>query len=396
MVVMILLIQPPCLSQSVRLDMPVTLTISKKPLWQVIDSLRRTTDIFIAYSNVLFAVDKPISISASDRPLGDVLNEILEGTGFTYKLFHNQIILQPLPKSPAIYYLSGFVREADSPDTIPYATVSIQSRQKGVIADISGAFEFQIREEWLEDTLFVSSVGYEPLSIPLKKILKEKSGPVYLKKIIYPIEPAVIEPEKTHIIRLGNRNNRPAGSLYMDTHGQQVASFIEIDHDRQGTIKTLWYYLSDEGNTDAPFRIRLYACDTASSIPGNDLLQDMLVVKPFRKAGWFPVDLTRYNIHISSPGFFIAMEGVFPNEYDFYARGNDFIELSGTSTETDIEDAPTVISYGQRLGYTKSRRNENNTWHYSLDHTWFQLKKQLFSIMVSADIIIHEKPHKEE
>jgi len=129
---------------------------------------------------------------------------------------------------------------------------------------------------------------------------------------------------------------------------------------------------------------------------GNDLLQEMVVVKPYGKAGWYAVDLHHHYIPVSSPGFFIAMEGVFPNDYDFYAQGDDFTDIAKTSPETEIEDSPTMISYGQRLGYTKSRRNENNTWHYSLDHTWFQLKKQLFSVMVAADIIMLEKPHKEE
>jgi len=85
------------------------------------------------------------------------------------------------------------------------------------------------------------------------------------------------------------------------------------------------------------------------------------------------------------------MEGVFPNDYDFYVQGDDFINISTADEQTEInDDTPAVISYGQRLGYTKSRKN-NNTWHYSLDHTWFQLRKQLFSIMVAADIMVYEK-----
>ncbi len=393
---MILMMKAACHSQSVLLDMHVTLNMNHKPLWQVMDSLRKTAHIFIAYSNALFAVDKPVTIAASDRPLRNVLEDILEGTGYTYRIFHNQIVLQPLPKRPALYYIKGFVRVKDSLNPIPYATISIVSRQTGVIADINGAFVFPASEEWLQDTLFISSIGYEPVSISLREMRNESPQPVYLKRIMYEIEPVIIEPENTQKVRLGNRKNRAAGSLYMDTHGQQVASFIEMEDGRKGTLKTLWYYLSEDGNADAPFRIRLYAYDTASGKPGNDLLQEMVVVKPYGKAGWYAVDLHHHYIPVSSPGFFIAMEGVFPNDYDFYAQGDDFTDIAKTSPETEIEDSPTMISYGQRLGYTKSRRNENNTWHYSLDHTWFQLKKQLFSVMVAADIIMLEKPHKEE
>lgn len=66
-------------------------------------------------------------------------------------------------------------------------------------------------------------------------------------------------------------------------------------------------------------------------------------------------------------------------------RGNDFVDLSNPSDHTETDKTPLSVSYGQQLGY--NRRKGNNTWHYSLGHTWFQLNKRNYNVMISAEVI---------
>lgn len=393
---LIILIMSSCViydnqAQDKILDKPVTLSVTNKTLHEFIDTLQKGTGIFIAHTSSINTVKRRITVNVQNVPLKKLLDETLKGSGFTYAFFHNQIILQPIVNKPENFNIYGYITEIDTLTPIPYATVSLKKYQTGVIADINGKFELEISEDFLKDTLLISSMGYEPLNIPLTEIVKNIPVHFCLKKRLYEINPVFIEPDNYKILKVGNRKHRPSGSLYMDTHGQQVALFVNIDQDCCIKLKTLWYFLSDEGNTDAPFRVRVYDVDSLSGKPGKDILPEILVVKPQKKSGWIPVDIKAYNLQVKYPGFFIAMEGVFPNDYDFYVQGEDFADISSYDQDTEIDDEiPAVISYGQRLGFTRSRKC-NNTWHYSLDHTWFQLRKQSFSIMVAADIIIYDK-----
>jgi hypothetical protein len=394
--ILILMIPHISRSQTVNINIPVTLEMRNQSLLQAIDTLRKATGIFIAHTNSIEKITKKVSFTFTNTPFKYALDKVLEGTGYTYSQFHNQVILQPLPLPPVRFTISGFILESDSLIPVPYAAIFIQNVQIGAVADINGAFEIEIPESLLNDTVNVSSLGFETVIFPIKTIMNMRSVNIYLKKKVYVIDPVEIEPDKLRLIRLGNRKNHPAGSLYMDTHGQQVALYVNVENKRQGKIKRVWYYLSDEGNTEAPFRVRLYALDSLSGKPGRDLIPTILIAKPPSKAGWFSVDLRNFDLTITPPGFFVAMEGIFPNDYDFYINSEDFVDISTISSDSEIEDSPVVISYGQRLGYTKNKQEHISTWHYSLDHTWFQLTKQRFSIMVAADIILMEKIFKEK
>jgi len=95
-------------------------------------------------------------------------------------------------------------------------------------------------------------------------------------------------------------------------------------------------------------------------------------VKPNIKSGWFRVDLSDYDITVPKEGFFVAIEGVYPN-------------LDSQEMKTQKSSFPNTISYGQRLGYNKKRGK--NTWHYSLTHTWFQVTDKNYNVMISAEIL---------
>ncbi len=377
-------------AQEKSLDIYVTLSLTNKTIDEVIDTIQKITGIFIAQTSSISSIKNRITVNLHNVPLKRLLDEALKSSGFTYTFFHNQIILQPIKDKSESINIYGYITEFDSVTPVSYATIFLKKYHSGIVADINGTFELDVSQEYFNDTLHISSLGYESLFIPVAEIMNKKPVHFYMKKKLYDIEPVFIEPANYRIMKVGNRKSRPSGSLYMDTHGQQAALFVSIEHNCCAKIKTLWYYLSEEGNTDAPFRVRVYEVDSATGKPGKDILSELLIIKPGKKSGWIPVDVRQFNLQISSPGFFIAMEGVFPNDYDFYIQGDDFTDISSSEADEEITDeTPSIISYGQRLGYTRNRRN-NNTWHYSLDHTWFQLRKQLFSIMVAADIIVYE------
>ncbi len=179
----------------------------------------------------------------------------------------------------------------------------------------------------------------------------------------------------------------------MDTHGQQTALFIDNARDTAGRVVKVSYYLSKKGNMNAPFRIRIYKKDTATNAPSDDLLKEIVVVKPeTNDHGWFDINISRFNVTLPKEGFFVAMEGVYPDDFDNVYTGSDFV-TDGLSGARDYEiDDLDLVSFGQRLGY--NRKGENSTWHYSITGEWFQVNKKNFNAMIATEIKFYEDESK--
>jgi len=195
---------------------------------------------------------------------------------------------------------------------------------------------------------------------------------VYLKRKFFVIPEIPVKAKDFKKQKLGNTKRFSFGSMYIDTHGQQTALFIKNKRNIEGRLLSVKYFLSRKGNTYSPFRVRIYAKNKKTGGPGIDLIKEIIIVKPNIKSGWFRVDLSDYDITVPKEGFFVAIEGVYPN-------------LDSQEMKTQKSSFPNTISYGQRLGYNKKRGK--NTWHYSLTHTWFQVTDKNYNVMISAEIL---------
>lgn len=362
---------------------------------ETIEYLGKITGLRFAYTSLSIDNNVKIDITFENLSLTELLKLFHKKTGLRACITGNQVLLRKEKYPEEMYHISGKVVEEDSLTPVPYATIYFSGLQTGMISDINGDFDCRLSDDYADDTLVFSFMGYESKRILLKDFLKLEDRVIVLKKRIFKIPEVHISSRDFKVISIGNMKNFPSGSLYMDTHGQQAALMIENDKDVCGKIVSVNYYLSSKGNTDAPFRVRLYLVDSVTGGPGNDMVPDILVVKPDIQRGWYSVDVRKYNLMIPEDGFFIAMEGIFPNDYDYYVGTADFVDLTAGDQSAE-DDIPTTITYGQRLGYTRNRKNKNNTWHYSLSHTWFRLDKQPFGIMISADIQIRKHKDKKE
>ncbi len=336
-----------------------------------------------------------LNFEIENATLKELLDRYCRDANLKYAIFGNQILLKKDISRPVKYLIKGAIYEAGTERPVSYATVSVRNHQIGCISDINGSFELVIGNTNLKDSLHFSSMGFEPITIPVKEFMQYREKLIYLNGMTYEIPPAHVSSRNFKKVTMGNSRKLSSGSLYMDTNGQQAALFIDNDKGINGKILSVNYYLSVKGNTNAPFRVRIYRVDSLTGMPGSDLLGEMVVVKPDIRRGLYSVDVGKFDIMVPENGFYIAMEGVFPNDYEFYTGSSYFVDLSaGDKVDIIDDDQSDEITYGQRLGFTKSRKDKNNTWHYSLSHTWFQLKKQPFGIMVSADIQIRKNNDK--
>ncbi len=331
--------------------------------------------------------NKHVKAEKIHLPLEDILNKILVNNRLCYTFQNNQIIIHS-GCFPSHYIMSGNIAENSTRTPIPYVAVSIAGKPTGTIADYQGNFEINI--PWTDDgfdTLVFSSMGYLRDTVIFQPDRKTALS-IFMKEKVYPVEPIVVSPREYENIELGNTKDRNAGSLYLDTHGQQTALFLKNKKNKPGIITTVTYYLSKEGNVDAPFRIHIYSVDS-TGFPGKDLIEDAIVVKPASGEGWYSVNIEKMQILLPEEGAYLGIEGVFPDEFEHYYGESEFIDLRRQNTQNNSRP----LTYGQRLGY--NRKCSKDTWHYSMSKVWFQLEKQSFGVMISA-IVKYEKEHEKE
>ena len=330
--------------------------------------------------------DQKISVSKEEISLEDVLHEVFLDTEIGFSIYSNHVVLYKIESEPERIKIKGQVISQKEGNGIPYATIEIKGKMKGTISDINGLFELEVAAEFLNDTLLVSSMGYVSRNLPVSHFQNNNYYRLYLEDKIYEINNINIYPEKMEEQIVGNSGTIPKGSMYLDTHGQQTAMFIENSKKIEGVLAGVRYYLSKKGNTEAPLRIHIYSTDTLTGKPLDELLPQMVVVKPSTGKGWMSVNLLEFDIQVPQEGIFVGIEGVFPDDqlefYDNYEYEN---QINEEKYDQHILDK---ISYGQRIGY--NFKGKNITWHYSITNTWFKIDKKHFNVMIDARILFRE------
>jgi hypothetical protein len=358
----------------------ISLEISNKSLEEAVLDIQNHHGIAFSYSKNIIRLDKMITCNYQNVALDEVLDGLFSNSDVVYKFKAGMIVLQPKPQNMDKLILTGTVKSMDNGLPLEFAGIQLKNSGKGGITDKNGNFSFQVKRSELNDSIEVSSLGYMKASYLAAGFTEGSGHVVYLKLKMINLQAVNIHAKDFKIKKIGNHSILSFGSIYMDTQGQQTALFIANKKGKKGIISSVSYYLSDKGNVQSPFRVRIYEKDSISGKPGKDLLKEMLVARP-KESGWFSVDISQFNIGIPKDGFFVAIEGIYPNEYGkVQAEGNEDLPEDGF---------PNTISYGQRLGYSKKKGE--NTWHYSLAHTWFQLKESNFHVMISAKIQYRKK-----
>ncbi len=368
-----------CFSQNI-LSKQLTIEYKNTSIEAILKQIQTNYAVNFSYSKTLIDVNVKISIKAENETLNKILEKIFENRNVLFVEKANIIILQPKPQNIDKLIFKGQICD-DEDKPLAYAAIMFKQSGKGVITDINGNFKVHLKKSDLHDTLIISSLGFEKKTVIISNIKNNSSIKILLLKKMIVLDEIKITNKKFKNKTKGNDGFFSLGSIYIDTHGQQNVLFIENEGNMKGKISAVNYYLSKNGNTAAPFRVRLYELDSISGKPGKDLLSEMIVAKPNVKSGWFSVNISEYNIQIPPNGFFAGIEGLYPGK-----NPNQNVSDSDENENNSRNETPNTISYGQQLGY--SRAKGKNTWHYSMANTWFQLEKNNYNIMISVDLKI--------
>lgn len=259
--------------------------------------------------------------------------------------------------------LSGFSQEAKitgrivdeaSKEPIPFASIGLKEEQTGALTNEYGFFQMGMPQKSPQDSLVIVALGYRRKSVLIKPGQKVQDMIIEVTKLAIKLENVnVVSSAKIKNLALGSRSNTPGEGMIQGMPGSQYAFFVKNDKGKAlGNVRTVSFYIGENGFPREPFRVRLYKADGNYNSPNTDLLTENIVVSAPKGGEWYTVDLTEYNIEAPKEGFFVAMEWI--------VSGDNFYTVNFMDNYTP---------YGQILRPTFEYK-EALTWNYTMGRGW--------------------------
>lgn len=157
----------------------------------------------IAYNSTKFDIKRRVTINMKNEPLKKVLDSLLKGSGFSYKVNKNHLVIIPKTKEEKTeknkekptQTVRGIVKDANSGEPLPYVTIVINNTNQGTITDSLGHFSiknvpvgrYEVRASFL---------GYEPFVVKEQLLTSAKEGfnEIALQEKVLKLEEVVVRP----------------------------------------------------------------------------------------------------------------------------------------------------------------------------------------------------------
>lgn len=182
--------------------MIVNIDLQDVSLNQLFKELSKQTRCDFLYNHTLLKTKGSLNIKASNKPLEQLLGEILPGFGLEYFLDDNVVIIRECSKSTdekKSLTINGRVTD-EQKNPLPGVTIIVKGLKVGTSTDVNGKFKIYIPGVE-ECTLFFSFIGMETQEVKysgkdsLHVVMKEASE--QLEEVIVNTGYERIDPRKT-------------------------------------------------------------------------------------------------------------------------------------------------------------------------------------------------------
>jgi len=136
------------------LDQKINLRVEYQTIESVLTQLEQQLNVRFVYSPSLIGANRRVTMKMADKPLTQVLDELLAPRKIQYEVRKNRIVLSKL--KAANVPVSGRVTQANG-EGLPGVTVLVRGTSIGTSTDASGNFTLSVPEG---GTLVFSTIGY--------------------------------------------------------------------------------------------------------------------------------------------------------------------------------------------------------------------------------------------
>ena len=199
------------------------------------------------------------------------------------------------------------VTDCKTDEPIPFVSIGIAGQNVGTITDEKGVFSLQIPQNFIQDSLTFSSIGFETKRLSIKNIQTDLQLCPQTTQL--PVLTVSSKPRKEKILGL-NRTGSAFYVLSCDLKGQSMAA--RIFNSRNIYAKKIELYVNENKSDSVKVRVTFYKAekDKIGEIINTEQLI-WLIKQP--KTGWLNYDLPQ----------------VLPIEGDFFV-GLEIVEIYTT------------------------------------------------------------------
>ena len=205
-------------------------------------------------------------------------------------------------KQRTIAELSGAVVDRASGQPLPYVNIGLLNEEIGTVTDSSGKFHLNLNEEFANDTIRVSSIGYGQLDIPVKEIQPNRRPmTIELEEKISELDEVVLTAKGFKNKTLGNKTESKflSTGFGYDQLGAEIGIKINIRKNPTFVDALNFNITQNRLSARSVFRVNFYTVE--NNKPNDNILNENILVRiEPKQVGKITVDLKPYDIILTA------------------------------------------------------------------------------------------------
>ena len=206
--------------------------------------------------------------------------------------------------------ISGTLTDAATSAGLPYVNIGVVGKDLGTVSTEQGRYQLQFREELANDTVRISSLGYQTRLLTLRSLLAQPN--VALVPGSVPLAEVQVQGRSVfrRALTLGNTTNSLTSNLNLSTKhlGAEIGTVISVKR-RPTRVLTANFNVSYNKVGALTFRVNLYRLDAKGRPTETKLLAHDVFATSNIKTGTITVDLTNERLLVDED-FFLALEWI--------------------------------------------------------------------------------------
>jgi hypothetical protein len=255
--------------------------------------------------------------------------------------------------------IQGSIIDKLKGEQVPFATVGLIKENIGGNADENGQFSITSTKQQQDDTLIVSSMGYQTRKVPLSTLSQHK-GTIALSPLPTALKEVVVRNDYKWTYSTLN-DFSGCGHEFVSSSGYHTQLAQHFDVGTSGAILSsvaiCRFSIPLIAREKARFRIRVYDMDPVTRAPSTDLCNQVIEVST--KSSHVVVDMQPYNILIPNKDFFVAVEWL------KIPYNEQRVDWKGPNGEKQVH-----ISYSPSIGWTKQKNDTMQAWVLNYKNEW--------------------------
>lgn len=223
---------------------------------------------------------------------------------FTCSLFSQKVV-------------SGSIVDSETNETIPYVNIGILKQSLGTVSNEAGKFEFEVQDDFMNDTIRVSSIGYKTISLVATDFIKtlEANTVLALTADVTELAEVTITARELKEKVLGNKTKSKSLNLGFSVIelGNELGTKINIKH-KPTFLKSFNTHIIKNTNTSLKYRLNIYSIK--NGLPDKKIVNENIIFPIDVEKGDFSLNLEPYRILVEDD-IYITIELIeTPNEDD--------------------------------------------------------------------------------